>query len=300
MKSDLNWNDLRYFLAVVRTASLTQAARVLKVSQPTVGRRLKALEDCLGVRLLERQQNEISLTGVGERLVAYAEQMERGSHELERSVLEQAETEEEAFRVTAISSVALFLTLHWKRIRRQCEGVELEIISTGERLSLARNEADMALRMGRVPKRGNLVSRRVGTIAYTLYANREIASRFGRDDGPALHQATFIGLKKNPKRPSQSQWLSDFGSSGSFPLRVNELGLRYQAAVRGLGVTLLPCHLGDENADLVRLIAPPPELLEDVFLLVHTDVRDLPRTKTVSKALTSVFKDHRSLLLGQR
>lgn len=295
---ELNWNDVKFFLAVARAANLTRAARSLKVSQPTVGRRLKVLESSLATRLFDRRTGELSLTPAGRKLLPLAERMEAESFDLARAVVEQSAAEDEPLRVTAIGSVALFLTNHFLEIRAQDETLEVEIISTGERLSLARNEADIALRMGRIPRSGNLVTRRIGRVAFSLYASRGYIKRSRLRTEDDIRTADFVGFKKNPKRPSQSRWLYDYGRAGRFPLRVNELHLRYDAALQGLGVTLLPCHLADRSRDLRRLIPPPPDLVEDVYLLIHADMRNVPRVKAGAGILAGLFKTYRDELMG--
>lgn len=299
MAANLDWDDLRYFLAVARAGNLSQAARSLKVSQPTVGRRLKTLEESLSTRLFERLPGEIALTPAGRKLLPVAEKMECEAFELSRVIDTQSEQREAPVRITAIGSVALFLTRHFDRALADCGPHDIEIISTGERLSLARNEADIALRMGRLPAKGNLISRKLGRIAFSLYASREFLQRNHLGSEAEIRRARFVGYRKTPKRPSQSQWLHDFGKFGRFPLRVNELHLRHDAAKRGLGITLLPCHLGDECPELVRVIAPPSELIEDIYLLVHAELRKVPRIDRVSKALIALFAERQSELLGR-
>ena len=298
--SAINWDDLRYFLAASRSESLAQASRLLKVSAPTVGRRLKALEDSLGVTLFEKGAAELALTAAGESLLGVAAEMERSAFELERLSELQAAAGEQPVRITAIGSVALFLVRHVAALQAASDGIEIELLSTGERLSLARNEADIALRMGRLPRKGEILSRKLGQIAYALYASESFLAEQGLDAGDeaALRESLFIGYRKNPKADSQSSWLYDFGAAGRFPLRVNELQLRFEAARQGLGITLLPCHLADATEGLRRLIAPPLELIEDIYLLIHESNRDVPRIKSVSEALVDLFRQHRAALLG--
>lgn len=293
-----DWDDLRFLLAATRAATLTEAARALRVSGPTVGRRLRALEEALAVPLFEPGSSPPVLTDAGRAIVAVAEDMEDRALELPRVAERRTGVEGRPVRITAIGSVALFLVRHFDALRRRAGGAEIEVLATGERLSLARNEADIALRMGRVPRSGRVTTRRIARIAYALYCSEAFQEHNRPDDEAALATTQFIGYRKNPRRQSQSAWLYAFGSAGRFPLRVNDLQLRYEAARTGLGVTLLPCHLGDSGDGLVRLIAPPPELTEDVFLLQHERSRAVPEIKRVAAALTAICRERRGELLG--
>ncbi|MCG8692242.1 MAG: LysR family transcriptional regulator [Minwuiales bacterium] len=287
MTDGFAWDDIRYFLAASRAATLTQAARSLKVSQPTVGRRLKALETRLGASLFERLPDRLELTEAGRALLPYAHEMERQSADLAQALDRLAAAPDRTVRVTAITSVATFLAGRFGDVERACAPVAVELIGTGERLNLARQEADIALRMNRPPTRGDLVCRKIGQIAYALYGLPETAGG-----------TRFIGFRKNPRKQSQSGWLDDFVRDGQFPLRVNDLHLRLEAARAGVGVTVLPCHLGDADDRLARVREPIEGLTEDIFLLMHESRRDDPAVRGVADAIAETVARHQAALSG--
>lgn len=299
MTEGFQWDDIRVFLAASRAETLTEAARNLKVSQPTVGRRLKALEGKLGTVLFERTADSLSLTEAGRALLPFAHEMERQTYDLTRALDALAEPRGHALRITAIGSVALFLLRCFDRIEAACAPHAIELISTGERLNLAREEADIALRMNRVPSRGELVCRKIGHIAYALYASPALADQLDLDDEGTLSTARFVGYRKNPRRKSQSSWLYDFGQAGRFPLRVNELHLRFEAARRGFGITILPCHLGDGCDELIRVRPPVEALTEEIYLLMHESRRSQPAVRQLADALVVAIEDGQAALLGQ-
>jgi len=299
MAEGFQWDDIRVFLAASRAETLTEAARSLKVSQPTVGRRLKALEGKLGTALFQRAADSLTLTEAGRALLPFAHEMERQTYDLTRALDGLAEPRGRALRVTAIGSVALFLLRSFAEIEAACAPQAIELISTGERLNLAREEADIALRMNQVPTRGELVCRKIGRIAYALYANPALADQLDLDGEKALPTARFVGYRKNPRRKSQSSWLYNFGQAGSFPLRVNELHLRFEAARRGFGVTILPCHLGDSCGDLVRVQPPIEALTEEIYLLMHESRRSQPAVRQLAEILTMAIENGQAELLGE-
>lgn len=299
MPHDFAWDDIRYFLAVSRAETLTEAARRLRVSQPTVGRRLRALEEKLGATLFERHTDRVALTEAGRALLPFAEDMERQSHDLSRALDGITEPAQRLVRVTAIGSLALFFARSFADLEARCAPSAVELISTGERLNLARQEADIAFRMNAVPARGDLVCRKVGRLAFALYTSPAYAREVA---GEALEEnptARFVGYRQNPRKKSQSGWLFRFGQNGAFPLRVGELHLRHEAARLGLGITILPCHLGDAADDLVRVHPPIAELEEEIYLLMHESARSQPAVRRVADALTDLIQDRQDRLLGR-
>jgi DNA-binding transcriptional LysR family regulator len=298
MAAPPDWDDIRFFLAAARSSSLAEAARALRVSPPTVGRRVHSLEERLNLRLFAGGRGELQLTPAGRAILGVAEEMERKSFDLGRAITRQDFVREPPVRITCIGSVALFLTRHFEELYAANGQTDVEILSTGQRLSLARNEADIALRMGRIPRRGNLFSRRIGRIAYAPYASLDFLRIHHIDTPEAALSSLFIGFKKNPRRQSQSSWFYDFGRRGRFPLRVNELHMRYEGARKGSGIALLPCHLADEEPELVRIAPPARELLEDIYLLMHATGREVPRIRRVGDALIKLFAAHAAELMG--
>jgi len=280
----LDWDHARALLAVADAGGLKHAAQALGLSEATVGRQMGALERALGVRLIERLANRVELTPTGRRLAEAARGMAEGAAAVERLALAAAAEPGMPVRVTTTTSIALFLTGQLERLLAAAAPAPLELVATRTALSLPRREAEVALRMRRPPEQGDLLVRRVGRLAFALYARRGTA-------GDEL-----IGLRADPGS-RQSAWLEQQAVTPP-RLRLADLALRLAAVRRGLGASLLPCFLGDEDPELERLAAPAPELVEDVYLLVHRDLRDLPQVRAVALELTRLLHEHDARLGG--
>jgi DNA-binding transcriptional LysR family regulator len=286
MVQPFDWDDLRVFLAVAEAGSQTAAARLLGLTHSTVGRRLKAFEDSAGRMLFERLPNRLELTAFGRDLIETATAMRDAADAVARRVAARSTCERQRVRITATSSVALFLTRNGERLLAECPAAELCVSASRERLSLARREAEIALRMRRLPEAGDLVAKRLGRIAFALYRM------------PSAASDAFIGLEPSDRLGSQSAWVDGHAAAGRVVLRVADVKLRHEAARAGLGATLLPCFLGDADPGLTRLGPPPPELMEDVYLIVHDDLRELPAIRETTAALTDLFRSRSAGLLG--
>lgn len=303
ISDDLNWDDIRIFLAIAQTGNLTQAAKLLRRSQPTIGRRLRALEKALGAQLFDRLPNRLAMTGFGEQLLAAAEAMQSDAAMLARHARAGSPRRGSPVRVTATSSVALFLTLHLDALAELCPDIEITVIGTRAVQNLAENEAEIALRMRRIPAQGNLTARKIGGLAFALYASQLYCARHGLDGKGAIDMRglDFIGLPETSRRPSQSRWLDELAArhQGKVAYRLSEMMLRHRAASLGRGVTLLPCFLGDAETGLRRLLEPPPELIEEVYLLRHTDLLEAAEVRVVAEAIRHLFRRKARELLGK-
>ncbi|WP_343712298.1 LysR family transcriptional regulator [Inquilinus sp.] len=293
-----NWDDIRIFLAVARTGSLTEAARRLGLSQPTIGRHLRSLEDLAGARLFDRLPNRLELTARGRALLQAAGGMEEGAGALLRE-LQQASAETEPVQISATSSVALFLTARLQDLLAG-SGQAITIGNSRARANLAWREADIALRMRRVPEEGDLAARRIGRIGFALYAARAYLEPRGLGGDASLAGLDFIGLPEPERTPSQSAWFDAVAAQGVLRCRLGEVYLRHRAAADGLGVALLPCFLGDADGRLLRLGNPVPELAEDIHLMLHGDLRRDAAVRAVAEALAALFRRQRQALEGMR
>lgn len=293
-----NWDDIRIFLAVARSGSLTEAARRLGLSQPTIGRHLRSLENLAGARLFDRLPNRLELTARGRALLQAAGGMEEGAGALLRELHQAAAAEAEPVQVTATSSVSLFLTTHLQALLAE-SGQAIAVGASRDRANLARREADIALRMRRVPGEGDLAARRIGRIGFALYAARAYLEPRGLTGDGSLAGLDFIGLPEPERTPSQSAWFDAVAAQGVLRCRLGEVHLRHRAAADGLGVALLPCFLGDADGRLQRLGDPVPELAEDIYLMLHGDLRRDAAVRAVAEALAALFRRQRHALSGE-
>jgi DNA-binding transcriptional LysR family regulator len=291
MSLPLDWNDVRIFLALVRTGSVAAAAISLAVSEATVGRHLVALEENLGARLFERLPNRLALTEFGSEIATIAKTMEGSARALARFAQDRILRREDDIRITATTSVSLFLASRLSVLRTAAPTARIEILNTRTQLDIDRDEADIALRMRKPPNMGDFAVRRIGKIAFSLYASPTYLE--GRD--PA--EAVIIGGRPDGQS-RQAKWLEKTGAGRPAALWLAEVPLRLAAARDNQGAALLPCFLGDRDPGLQRLMSPPADLSEDVYLLLPHGRRQRPRVRALADALIALFRDEAALLRG--
>jgi DNA-binding transcriptional LysR family regulator len=218
----LDWDDLRFFLAIARHGSLTAACRELRVAQSTVGRRLASLEASLGVRLLHRTPEGYTLTLAGQDVLRQAERVETEALGVERSVAGRDVKLAGAVRVTCTETIAAhILAPCFAALQRQHPGILVELMPDPRVVSLSMREADIAVRLMR-SEQHDLVVRRIGQIAFGLYASPDYLEQHGAPDfeaGCPGHR--LMTLLDDVEIDPQAQWLSDLAARASLGMQTS-------------------------------------------------------------------------------
>jgi DNA-binding transcriptional LysR family regulator len=282
----LDWDDLRFFLALARQGSLSAAARELHVAQSTVGRRLASLEASLGVRLLNRTPDGYVPTLAGQDVRDQAERLETEALALERHVGGRDTRLAGLVRVTCAETVAThilapcFATLH-----RRHPDIVIELIPNPRELSLSMREADISVRLRR-PDQHDLVVRRIGSMGFGLYASPDYLERHGELDvegGCPGHR--LITQLEDIQDATQTGWLTDLAPRARLAMQTSSHEAALVAAMHGGGLACLARFRADREAGLMRLPVPSPIPSAVIWLVVHRDNRQTPRIRV---ALTQV------------
>jgi DNA-binding transcriptional LysR family regulator len=288
------WSDARVFLAVCREGSFTAAAKRLSMNQTTVGRRIGALEQSLGAKLFRRGSDGLALTSAGEDARVLAEQMETAADGLDRRLHGRDRTVKGVVRVTTAESFArAFLAPRLGPFVRRYPAIEISLRADSRVLSLARREADVAIRHWK-PSQPDLVARKIGQVAFALYASPAYAAaRSGSGDA-------FLGFEGELSTMPDAELLERLVQSPQSPLRSSSRAVLEGGAVGGLGIALLPCYLGDGREDLVRVCSQEPVLVRDLWMVMHSDMRGQATLRAFASFLVAEVDRAGDVLLGRR
>ncbi|MCA8200874.1 LysR family transcriptional regulator [Burkholderia sp. AU33545] len=299
----MSWDDLRYFLAVMRGGSLSAAARTLQVQHSTVARRIDALESALGIRLFDRLPRGWPPTDEGLHLAEHAARVEADVHAFARAA-QGAAALEGVVRVSASPVFAShFLAPRLARAQRAWPALRIDLMGEMHAANLYAREADLAVRLSR-PSEPGLAARRLGTMRFALCASPDWAA------APPDTWA-FLGYDDALAQMPQQQWLERFAAGRRFAFIANDLAALHRACVAGAGVALLPRFLVDTSATdadagtpasadpslstaaaLVELTsAPRCDVEREIWLVVHPDVRRSPRVQRVADAIADAVRD---------
>ncbi len=287
----LDWDELRTFLAIARSHTLSGAARDLGVRQSTMSRRLEALEVRAGVRLLQKTPTGYVLTPAGESALAHVERMEQEALAVELTVAGHEERLEGIVRLTTIGTVAVsLLPPVLATFRARYPNIIVEVVTESRVLSLARREADLSLWPAR-PLGNELIARKVSGIPFSLFASPDYLARRGTPDLTAGAPGHDVILRPEADRNDPvMEWIASLTSRAAVALRTGNTDLQLAATVAGMGLAALPDELARDRG-LTRLSTAGPKAHRELWLAVHHDTRGTPRISALMDALVNGLRE---------
>ena len=295
-----DWNDLRYFLAVAREGSTLAAAKALGVSQPTVQRRLSALEESIKRQLVEHHPTGYRLTEFGKTLFPHAEDVERSITAFQRQLMSGGQELSGTLRVTCPEGMASRLLAPLiESFRAKYPELRVDLIMTDRRLDLAKGEAEVAVRMHK-PGDESLIARKIANTPWSVYASRTYIKRHGRPQQQEdLDNHAVIEFGGEIAQIKASRWLRSTAPRATIAARGNSM-LGVLAAVKsGAGLAPLPMLLGGGEEDLEPLLAPIPEIGSKIYIVMHSDLRRTARVRAFCEFVAAEIVRFRPLMVGK-
>jgi len=289
-RSEPSWDLYRSFLAVLRTGSLSAAARQLRLTQPTIGRQVAALEAALGgAPLFTRSQRGLLPTPAATRLRKHVEGMEVAAAALARDAV-SSEPERMVARISAPEVLGMEVlpgVLRGFQLREPQVAIELSL--SDEVADLLRRDSDLAIRLVR-PTQKAIVARKVGEVGLGLYAHRRYLDRFGQPRSLAeLPSHLLVGFDRRPPPKSLQGSLPMAVSRDLFAFRCDS-DLAQLAAIRaGMGIGF--CHAGIARADpdLVPVLPGTFDMRLPLWIAMHGDLKRHPRFRALFAELAEGF-----------
>ncbi|MBB3392856.1 DNA-binding transcriptional LysR family regulator [Rhizobium sp. BK275] len=278
--TQIDWDDIRHFLALAQAGTFLGAARQIGVEHATISRRVSALEKNLGRKLVDRRGRRIVLTAEGEEVARHAALVAQQTAVIEQLGRTSATDMRGHVRISAppaLSSVLLAKPV--VAVRRQHPGIEITLVGEKRLASLNRREADIAVRLSR-PEDGDYAIARIGQIAFHLYASKAYLETVPEA------QWTFIGYDEGMN--ASPQQLRLFERAAGRPIAIRSSVLEFQAAAARLGggVVMLPDFAVPDG---LQRIEDEDPLTREVWLVVHAEIKDVPAVRVVMEALKGAF-----------
>lgn len=291
----IDWDDVRYFLAVAREGSVRAAAARLAVNHATVLRRIAQLEGRLGGRMFEKLPSGYRLTTAGEEILEFAEQMETSSHRLETRVFGRDQGVSGLLRVTLPPPFAAHLLMpDFADFARLHPDIEMEFLSTGELANLTNRQADVAIRVAYDRE----------TLPLNLHGLK------GPEVFGGFYMARSLPVARHTDTPDPVRWIAisgqgvpDWARAGEahttgVPIRTTDFATQITAVRQGLGITMLPCFVGDADPLLMRAPGTDLHLFGTLWLLTQGETRKTKRVRLFTEFMSRKLAAYAPLLAG--
>jgi DNA-binding transcriptional LysR family regulator len=295
--SEPEWSDFKVILAIGRGGSVAGAARVLGVDHSTVSRRLAALEETLGARLVVRGGRDFCLTNEGRRAVAAAEAVETAIGAVTRDIRSAKLEVAGSVSVSCASGMVNGITSLLPAFLSKQPLLSIELSADNRSVDLARGEADIAIRMVR-PTEPGLVARRTFELGWGIYASPAYIAAHGAPACAAdFAQHRLIVYNESMLRAPGPRWLEDNRGCAKIALRADNTEMACHAIASGSGVGVVPCFAEHSRPGLVRCF-PAPVATATGWLVYHETLRDSARVRAAVDLLVELFDAHASLFSG--
>ena len=293
----LDWDDLRFFLAVARHRTLAAAAKHLQVTQSTVSRRIASLQDGMGVRLLNRTAEGYVPTLAGESIRAHVERVEAETLSVERAVAGHDVRLEGLVRVSS----SQLLTSHllapsFAALQSLHNSILIEALPEMPGAPLANREADIVVRLRQFEDQ-DLVVRKIGEVGFGLYGCLAYFARHGEPDlGEGCPGHQLITLLDEQEVSAQAAWLAEHTGRARVTLRADSYETQHWAAYCSGGLALLPRFRADTEPALRRVETPTPVPTAEIWLGVHRETRQVPRVRVVLDLIAEAVRSRAPIL----
>lgn len=289
----MNWDDIKLFLAIARSKSISGAAQNLKVQHSTVSRRLHKLENTVGSRLFDRKRSGLTLTEAGYQVYDSALKMEAEAINIDSQLHFKDRDCEGQLVVAVLNDMASGILMPiFARFIKQYPKVQLHIKGSSSTASLAQREADVAIRLTNTPV-DTLIGKRILTVSSTVYGQKQ----YLQNQKKALLEPEWLGAECCHYHRN---WTSQSCDVSTHQLYSDDSNITLSAIKAGLGISYLPCYMGDDDPELQRVCEPQEKHDLGLWLLIHPDLKHSSRVRTFREYMVEGIEKERGCFEGEK
>ncbi|MGS2717601.1 LysR family transcriptional regulator [Eionea flava] len=285
----MNWDDLRFFLALSREKTVSGAGRVLSVKHTTVARRIAALEQQMGSRLFDRLPSGYAMTQVAENLYKHALAVEEVIQLADREVFGMDAQLSGTLKLTASHNAFSRLVIpQLSQFTSHYPDINLELLTSTGLADLASRQADIALRFSPQPP-DYLVGKKVVSMQHGIYASADYLNQHREQDKLILWE----------QERTLPEWAIQHFSGAMAMVRTTEITTMLSLVKQGFGIARLPCYIADTELELRRINVPLPSSEWALWVLSHVDLRSTARVRVCREFLIDIIEQQRDLIEGR-
>ena len=289
----MNWDDIRYFLAVARAGSVAQAAENLEVNYTTVARRIAALEAKLAVRLFDRTQRGHNMTDAARTVYEHAIVVEQEMADIERMIYAQDARLAGRLRIATADVIATYLIFpHMTRFQQQYPEIEIEIAVSNTVVDLKQREADIALRIifGDLPQ--DMICTHLADLGFAVYASDDYLAKCKTRENEDLTLLQWLPDQGEPvlPEPFRPDWIRQLLPDATLGAKIDALPVMVSAIQNDMGVCGLPCIVGDAEPGLQRVVESKHAPVLPLWLVHHPDLRATSRVRVFREFIKEILQ----------
>jgi DNA-binding transcriptional LysR family regulator len=300
---DINWDNLRVFLAVARSRSALESAAALKLDHSTITRRLKKLESKLesdiGSQLFDRSPQGHVLTPIGQRLLGSVEEIERTLARVDSKIGGDNQVLTGHVRLGATEGFgSAFLAPHLADFCARHPSIEVDLLAVPRFVNLSKREADLAVSIER-PRAGSFVVCKLSDYRLAVYGTREYLRQhppIRRPTDLAAHR--FIGYVDELAFSAELRYLQKITPGARVALRSTSIVAQMQAVRRGHALGVLPCFLAAGHDDLERVLSDEASVVRTFWMYAPKAQREIARVRALWDYLRDAAREKQDFLLG--
>lgn len=289
--SELDWDYLRVFIEIARTGRMSAAADRLKLNHSTVARRMSAFEETIGTRLFDRSPQGVTLTNEGAELLVYAERIEHEAQMLMTRVAGRQALLSGVVRIAVPEAFGCFLVAPAvDRFQAEHPEITIELIPESRHVSLSRRDADLVVSTVR-PRQGRMFINKLAEFDMGLYASAKYIDRHGApEDIAALPEHAFVGFIEDLLDSDDYAPLNQIVANPRLAFRSSSIISQQSAIGAGVGLGLLHSFAARLTPDIRQILADEVRVRRSYWLLVHADLRRIPRIRAVIRFLQQTVR----------
>jgi DNA-binding transcriptional LysR family regulator len=296
----LAWDDIAVFLAVYRERTTSRSADILGCSQPTVTRRIAALEHALDLQLFARSPTGLTPTPAADALYPRAQEVERSICGFTSEVAALAGTGQNEIRLTFLDHFERLLVPVLRGFRERWPMVHTQLLATDRIYDFSRGEADIGIRGRSKPDSDDIVAKELPPTGWTVFASSYSEPQQRPQTREEVGDFPIALLESSAGKLPIYKWLEQQARSGTTTMRCSNYATLKSAIASGAAVSVLPFTVGHGDPDLAPCFPPMPEFDVIIYLIARRAILRRPPARDLFDSISAYFETHPELLTGPR
>lgn len=293
----MNWDDVKYFLAVARAGQMLSASARLNVSQAKLSRRITSLETSMDCKLFERSTGGCELTADGVALLEVATRIENEFVQVQSVIRQPEGSVSGTVRIGAPDGFGVsFLSPHLHKLKEQYPDLTVQLVPVPRSFSLSQREADIAVMVGR-PATGRLRVRKLTDYSLGLYASKSYLARYGKPTSPVDLQAhRLVGYVEDLIFTPELNYTSEILRGWRSDIEISSVLGQFEAVRAGAGIGVLHDFMAVPDKELVSLL-PEISVQRSYWTVFHESMKNTKRVTAVAQFLDHLVSHNKSIFL---